>query len=312
MIEKPSSDKEAVIGSVQLTSQPSEVLKVVLRMFTYYPVWDISWLIAFIFTWGSIVWCINGFFSFLPFIRPSSEFPGEVLDGGGITAFIGAVIFFEFGSVLLMFEAINENKAGCFGWAVEELVTDDGGSQQSDQIATLKSRCHHHHRNRKNFVGKGVSTSNIEAEPENENAKDGKSWQWFPSWSSLKNHYSHELGFLASLSQFCGATVFSIAGFTALPGINNKLSQGLLDGIYWAPQVVGGLRLHHLRNLVHARDAEELVHSFIPPPWLAHCVLELNWRDWFHALWCPRSCICQSWSAISSCMLDLLGLIRMY
>lgn len=29
-----------------------------------------------------------------------------------------------------------------------------------------------------------------------------------------------------------------ISGFTALPGINNKMSQGLLDGIYWVPQMV--------------------------------------------------------------------------
>ena len=29
-----------------------------------------------------------------------------------------------------------------------------------------------------------------------------------------------------------------ISGFTALPGINNKMSRGLLDGIYWAPQIV--------------------------------------------------------------------------
>jgi hypothetical protein len=50
----------------------------------------------------------------------------------------------------------------------------------------------------------------------------------------------HELGFLASAAQFTGASVFSIAGITALPGIINHMSPGLTDGIYWAPQVVGG------------------------------------------------------------------------
>ena len=86
LVEKKGEGKGNIAASTQLTSHPKEVLKVVLRMFTYYPVWDVSWLVAYIFTWGSIVWCINGFFSFLPFIRPSSEFPGEVLDGGGITS----------------------------------------------------------------------------------------------------------------------------------------------------------------------------------------------------------------------------------
>ena len=86
----------------------------------------------------------------------------------------------------------------------------------------------------------------------------GDGWVWFPSWHELKTHYLRELGFLASLAQFCGATIFwvskpislaismsrltynQISGFTALPGINNKMSQGLLDGIYWVPQMVGG------------------------------------------------------------------------
>jgi hypothetical protein len=28
--------------------------------------------------------------------------------------------------------------------------------------------------------------------------------------------------------------------FTGLPGIQNHLSQGLINGIYWVPQIVGG------------------------------------------------------------------------
>jgi len=69
----------------------------------------------------------------------------------------------------------------------------------------------------------------------------GDRWVWFPSRYDLMTHYLRELGFLASLAQFLGATIFWISGFTALPGINNKLpSQGVLDGIYWVPQIVGG------------------------------------------------------------------------
>jgi hypothetical protein len=35
------------------------VLNGILAMLTQYPVWDVSWLVAFVFTWGSIVWVIN-------------------------------------------------------------------------------------------------------------------------------------------------------------------------------------------------------------------------------------------------------------
>ena len=69
----------------------------------------------------------------------------------------------------------------------------------------------------------------------------GRSWVWFPPIQELKSHYLHELGFLACLAQLMGASVFWISGFTALPGVNNNLgSQGLLDGIYWVPQIIGG------------------------------------------------------------------------
>jgi hypothetical protein len=119
-------------------------------MFATYPYWDVSYLVAVIFTWGSVVWCINAFFVWLPLQDPSTEFPGEIANAGGITAFIGATIF-EFGSVLLMIEAVNESRADCFGWAVEEVLEEQG-------VLRLKpGGCTHHHHNRKNLVGKGKS-----------------------------------------------------------------------------------------------------------------------------------------------------------
>ena len=86
-----------------------------------------------------------------------------------------------------------------------------------------------------------VLSDNKEEDPNAVNDIDqGRAWVWFPSAHDLSVHYLRELGFLASFAQFCGATIFWISGFTALPGVNNKMSQGLLDGIYWTPQIVGG------------------------------------------------------------------------
>jgi hypothetical protein len=107
------------------TSTAKETLKGIWRMFSTYPYWDVSYLVAIIFTFGSVVWCINAFFVWLPLQDPSTEFPGEIADAGGITAFIGATIF-EFGSILLMIEAVNENRADCFGWALEEVLEENG------------------------------------------------------------------------------------------------------------------------------------------------------------------------------------------
>ncbi|KAK7558044.1 integral membrane protein [Phyllosticta citricarpa] len=218
------------------------------RIFSQFPVWDISYLVALIFTAGSVIWVINGFFVFLPLIMPSSEFHNEILYGGGTTAFIGATIF-EVGSILLMLEAVNENRAGCFGWALS-IVFDQQGSNHSSsqpaldaeksiytvQLTPKRSACEHHHANTRNLVGQNQHGASTNSDPNGE-----KSWCWFPSYTQLRTHYAYELGFWACLIQLVAATIFWIAGFAALPGIYNHMADGLIDGVYWTPQVVGGL-----------------------------------------------------------------------
>ncbi|KAL6700799.1 hypothetical protein J3F84DRAFT_359266 [Trichoderma pleuroticola] len=241
LVQKPLPGEEAPFVTPRRTSDPREILKTVIRTFTHYPIWDISWLVAFIFTWGSIVWVLNSFFVWLPLVAPSTEFDGEIYYGGGITAFIGAIIFFEFGSILLIFEAINANRSGCFGWAVEQLVDNGRSGKPRLRVVASRHHCHHHHQNRRNFVGKPSATTSVEAQPDPSKAKDEKQWQWFPSWHDLRTHYLHELGFLAGCAQLFGATVFGVSGFTVLPGINNHLTpQWRLNAAYWIPQVVGG------------------------------------------------------------------------
>lgn len=222
------------------SSSPRTILKGIGRMFTQYPIWDVSYLVATVFTLGSVVWVINAFFDYLPYVQPSTDFATETGYGGGITAFIGATIF-EFGSFLLMAEAINENRTGCFGWAVEQLeagLREKGGSG----IRLRPADCTHHHPNKRNLVGKPADQSSEKQAVVSANSSNNSpSWVWWPGWHELRTHYFHEIGFLACLSQLFGATIFWISGFTALPGIYNVMSPGLIDGIYWTPQVVGGL-----------------------------------------------------------------------
>lgn len=216
-------------------------------MLTSYPYWDVSWWVAYIFTWGSIIWVINAFFVFLPFIRPSDTFATEIYYGGGITAFIGATVFVV-GSVLLMIEAVNENRADCFGWEVKHAWNVDvmgEGKEKAGAMVVEETDCKHHHANRRNFVGtgpKGNSSAGVKStgssdtidgvltKDEEAMQEKRRAWIWWPSMAELKGHYIHELGFLASSTQMAAATIFWIAGFTALPGIANHLSQGLLDG----------------------------------------------------------------------------------
>jgi len=125
-------------------------------MITRYPYWDVSYLVAVVFTLGSVLWVFNAFFVWLPLVKPTTEFKNEILVGGGVTAFIGATIF-EIGSVLLMFEAVNENRAGCFGWALEKVLKGHGEKADIFRLLPDKDGCAHHHTNKGNLVGKSDS-----------------------------------------------------------------------------------------------------------------------------------------------------------
>ncbi|KAI7352415.1 hypothetical protein KC354_g12000 [Hortaea werneckii] len=237
------------------TAHPREILSGIRRMFTSFPVWDVSFDVAVTFTLGSLVWCLNAFFALLPFTNPKTEFKGEVLYGGGITAFIGRATVFEIGSVLLMLEAVNADRTGCFGWAVERYYERTfGASHGSDYcpergiVRLVPHTCDHHNANGRNLVG-GAAPATTNGSEVNAAAKalpngafpSDRSWTWWPSTQELRTHYIHDIGFIACSALTFGATVFWISGFTALPGIYNYLSpQVVLDGVYWVPQVIGG------------------------------------------------------------------------
>lgn len=227
---------------LRTTTTTSAILQGISRMFLRYPVWDVSYDVATIFTLGSVVWVLNGFFVLLPAVHPAGSWPGESEWGGGVSAVVGATIF-EVGSVLLMLEAVNENRSDCFGWALDEaLGGDHGGGDDWGHLVLRreKSRCRHHHRNRSTFLtGKGVDggASVSHEQVESSNTAKERRWTWWPSWYELRTHYLHEIGFLACLSQMIGATIFWISGFTGLPQILGVLTVPAENGIYWLPQV---------------------------------------------------------------------------
>ncbi|KAF2473364.1 uncharacterized protein BDR25DRAFT_312447 [Lindgomyces ingoldianus] len=248
-INSAVSPAEAKYLAPPITASLREIARGIWRMFTWFPVWDISYDVATIFTLGSVVWVINAFFVWLPLVWPETEFKGEELYGGGITAFIGATIF-EFGSFLLMVEAVNENRTGCFGWAVERAFSHDSEKGASAfRLRPSKSACTHHHLNKRNLVGKSCNSPNKTSSspsspstspPASTCSSHSQSWIWFPSTEDLRTHYIHDLGFLASLSQLCGATIFWVSGFTALPGIYDRMSRVITIIFFWTPQVLGG------------------------------------------------------------------------
>jgi hypothetical protein len=239
VVISPEAAADAGIGTPPPTNTLKETGRGLLKMLVRYPIWDVSYDVATIFTLGSVVWVFNGFFVWLPLAAPSTEFDGEVDQGGGITAFIGATIF-VFGSVLLMLEAVNENRSDCFGWALEEAYEKETGRW------TLRheDHCRHHHHNKKGWLtrskshevdekpaaiaaarrgngdaaevanvdlpetneqeGRGTPTTRSPAVTQNEGGdaqKVKRTWSWWPTWYELRTHYFRDICFLACASQ---------------------------------------------------------------------------------------------------------------
>jgi len=146
-----------------------------------------------------------------------------------VTAFIGATVF-ELGSILLMLEAVNENRADCFGWAVDESI--EGGLLR---LRTSEETCLHSHHEKGTWLRAGKRKG---MDPDGEKLdEDARGWSWWPSRHELRTHYAREIGFWACSWQMFGATVFWISGFTGLPPILDSLSLPAENGVYWLPQV---------------------------------------------------------------------------
>ena len=214
-------DAEAVVAPAA-TNSARAVAAGVWRMATVFPYWDVSWLIAVLFTVGCLIFIVCGLFYWLPLAYPATAFTGEDTVAGGALAFVGATLF-QIGAALLVFEAVNENTKGCFGWALEQALT---GGRLVDSTATpVPAQCQHHHQ-----------TGRVR----DAQAKPNRRWKWWPSRHELRTHYVYEIGFWASMSMSVGATVFYVSGILSLPGVYDKLSPGVLDGVYWLTYIVGG------------------------------------------------------------------------
>lgn len=157
LIISPFSQSSALNLNPKSSSSYHETTRGILKMLTRFPYWDISYLVAITFTCGSIIWVLNAFFVYLPLAQPQTEFKTEILTAGGITAFLGATVF-EIGSILLMLEAVNENRTGCFGWVLASLFENHKKHEAEYRLKPDVGICLHHHANTKRLLGKRAGT----------------------------------------------------------------------------------------------------------------------------------------------------------
>lgn len=176
------------------------------------------------FTGGSVIWVVNGFIVWMPFVTNLSSSP----KAAGWTAFAGSTVF-VFGSILLVIEAWNRDETVLFGSALKHSFVELANS--------LENGIHNNHNHNRARMG----SSNHQEKPplSGKNPTSPKDWIWF----SLDPKFFHEIGFVAGFVQFCAATIFWISGFASIEQLNSALMKvtAHLDGVFWLPQVVGGV-----------------------------------------------------------------------
>lgn len=172
---------------------------------------ELSWWIAVFFTFGSIVWVINGFLVFLPEVNPEKYSLDDI--GAGWTAWLGATIF-EFGAVTALVEAMNRDDH-----------VDFGGDVPLEHSPNDEER--------------NLNGADTKEKQPSTRRRPTKKLTLLP----LNSQLWHEIGFIASFVQFWAATIFWISGWTGIPEILMPIkeqSTRLEDGVYWTPQVIGG------------------------------------------------------------------------
>ncbi len=220
------------------------------RMGTKFPLLDMSFLVGFIFTLGSAVFVMNGFFLLLPIITPSTNFVTEVPYATSASSVVGTVIFVIGGWVAVL-EGLNFKRGGKVT-LIQDIILEDGEevteTQPKTYIQDQEPLIHE----------KQYPTSNINptrggnsAQPQTHTEQirvinpepallGTDNFIHWCSWRQFYDAYINDLVWWGGIIQFIGTLIFAIATFTVVPGIldlDNVIQVRLLNLL---PATLGG------------------------------------------------------------------------
>lgn len=204
---------KGVFDDVREEFRTNALLTAIGAMFTTFPITNISWWIAIVFTIGSIIWIMSSFFAFMPMDEQAP--PSLSAFGCGITAFIGSLVFL-LGAILLMLESLKDSRDTDFGWKVDQQWDEESGTTIYRVLPVNK-------------------------DGESQQKRELKSWTptiQLPTMEDMRTHYIYELAFWYSLIQLGSSLIFLISGITALPSVYDLLSEKMVIAVYWTPKLV--------------------------------------------------------------------------
>jgi hypothetical protein len=244
-----------------------------LTMFTTFPYWDMAFYSGWSYTWGSVLFVIDGVWAWSPLQWPESEFKGETKYGVSLLFFIGA-LFYQLGAVMAYLEAVNDGSFG--GSAMKRFL--DGKDEEMKRF--MDRRLHmffghmipHHHshdsdeepekekpvdpeagwrtRDREERPGSIYPTGKapaprrggVDMGPTEEGEfHEYLTWRWWPTWNALVTYHIKDMGYVACVIQLFGATLYGICGVIGLPGILSNFTWKQTLGGYWIPQAVASV-----------------------------------------------------------------------
>ncbi|KAF2425570.1 hypothetical protein EJ08DRAFT_400562 [Tothia fuscella] len=242
-----------------------------LIMFTTFPYWDMGFWSGWAYTWGSILFVIDGFWAWTPLRWPQSAFKGEAEYGVGLLFFFGA-IFYQLGATMAYLEAINDGSFG--GSAMKRHL--EGHDEDAKRLLDDKLHLffghmipHHHHHDDDGEDDETEKRRNADVEPgrklgEREQGSAGEAgpprrggvdmgsteegefheyltWRWWPTWHALHTHHIRDMGYIACVIQLLGATLYGICGVESIPGILSNFTPSQAIHGYWIPQTIASV-----------------------------------------------------------------------
>lgn len=230
---------------------------------------NISWWIAQLFLWGSMCWCVNGWFLFLPVGNENVD-----LYVSGYTALAGGTLFW-IGAYLSVVEALNTGVEINFAHEVLEAAHHDleaasGGARHAPRPSHHQVSNGHQQPQQSPLLpqpigatttGGGFEDGSVAADGqgmvggapvnghtaangcaagadlkvEDDTLLQKQRWRWWGfKW--------HDLGYWAVFIQFIGATLFEISVIMGVPHLlpeESKSNYGTWDAVFWSPQAIG-------------------------------------------------------------------------
>ncbi len=226
------------------------------RMWTLFPLQDISWIVAFSFTIGSAAFVIHGFFLLLPFIDPETNFPTETPYATPASSVFGALLFLV-GGYAGFLEGMNLSGREVAGTNAPDIETteiteirmklDDENSFQGTEAQGNTEPT----RGERSFQFQPLRAY-TSATYDDTSAVQANSFPpllgnpvfiYFPTKQQLLAIHARSLLFHSGWVQFLGTIIFSFATLTSLPGIlpSSNSSNLLITLLNLLPASTGGV-----------------------------------------------------------------------